>query len=36
MFVGYHRAIKTMIDKIWCGNGWTPAEVIEEIKRHGE
>ena len=24
------------IDKIWRGNGWTPAEVIEEIKRHDE
>ena len=24
------------IDKIWRGNAWTPAEVIEEIKRHGD
>jgi protein SCO1/2 len=23
------------IDKIWRGNGWTPAEVIQEINRHG-
>jgi protein SCO1/2 len=24
------------IDKIWRGNGWTPADVIEEIKRHND
>jgi cytochrome oxidase Cu insertion factor (SCO1/SenC/PrrC family) len=24
------------IDKIWRGNAWTPAEVIEEIKQHGD
>ncbi len=24
------------IDKIWRGNAWTPVEVIEEIKRHGD
>jgi hypothetical protein len=24
------------IDKIWRGNAWTPAEVIEEIKHHDE
>jgi len=24
------------IDKIWRGNAWTPAEVIAEIKRHGD
>ena len=24
------------IDKIWRGNSWTPAEVIEEIERHDE
>jgi len=24
------------IDKIWRGNSWTPAEVIEEIERHDD
>jgi protein SCO1/2 len=23
------------VDKIWRGNGWRPAEVIEEVKQHG-
>lgn len=26
---------KGEINKVWRGNGWTPDQIIEEVKRHG-